>query len=97
MDSAQVTQQEKQEQEIQLLVAELKKINPEDINVPTNYDGPILEMSQAVNQDWLKTLLTHLSDQKRLHKRFVWILIKRVKEILDKKENIPNISLENCE
>lgn len=30
-------------------------------------------------------LLEYLKDQKKFHKKYVWILLKRVKEILDKK------------
>lgn len=45
MDPAQVLQETKKQEEIDLHVIELNKINPEDINVPTNYDGPVLEMS----------------------------------------------------
>ena len=71
---------------------DFEKCDENKLVVPEDYKGPSLTMEQEITKEWVEELLKFLKDQKKMHKKYVWILIKRVKEILDKYENIPFIN-----
>jgi hypothetical protein len=49
-----------------------------------NYTGPVLEENQEVTLEWIKNLLEFLrEDKNKLDKKYLWVLIKRAKEIMD--------------
>lgn len=56
-----------------------------------NYKGPTLEIDQPINLEWVKTLLDYLKDSKKLDKKYLWILIRRAKDIMDKESNVEYI------
>ncbi|EAR82479.1 serine/threonine protein phosphatase superfamily protein, putative (macronuclear) [Tetrahymena thermophila SB210] len=58
-------------------------IHPEDIIVEPSYNGPKLEEdNQEITAEWVLNLMNWMKDQKKLHKKYVWILIKRCNNIL---------------
>lgn len=67
---------------------ETDQLDPNSLNVPSSYQGPKLEETQAVSFDWVMALVEHLKDQKKLHKKFVWMMIRRMTSILDSEPNL---------
>ncbi|EGR31107.1 protein phosphatase catalytic subunit, putative [Ichthyophthirius multifiliis] len=58
-------------------------VNPEDVIVEPNYQGPKLEnIDTDVTSEWCIQLMEHLKDQKKLHKKYTWMILKKAKEIL---------------
>jgi serine/threonine-protein phosphatase 5 len=72
---------------------EMEKINENDLNVEGSYNGPVLEENTAIDMKWIENTLAFLRDQKKIHKKYLWILIKRCKQILDKEANIVNVDV----
>ena len=46
-------------------------IDFKDIEVEASYDGPRLEEEMNVTSDWVKSVLSYMKDQKKLHKRYL--------------------------
>jgi serine/threonine-protein phosphatase 5 len=52
-----------------------------DISVPDSYNGPRLEEDEEVSREWVLKLLDWMRDQKVLHKKYLWMLLLRIKDI----------------
>lgn len=72
---------------------ELDKCNENEIIVESSYQGPVIEMDKEFTMDQVIELLDFMKDQKKLHKKYFWILLKRVTDILDKEKNIVDVSV----
>jgi serine/threonine-protein phosphatase 5 len=59
-----------------------------DLVIEQGYTGPVIENDSILDDEFIRNLLEFLKCQKKLHKKSLWILIKRAKEVLDKEENI---------
>lgn len=70
---------------------EYKKCKPEELIVGPDYKGPRLEVDTQLDQKWVEDLLEYMKNQKRVHKKYIWIIIKRLIDILDAEPNIPSI------
>ena len=46
------------------------------------YDGPKFEDTEAITPKWMVQLMEHLRDQKKLHKKFVLMILIKIMEIL---------------
>jgi len=53
-----------------------------ELIVPESYKGPKLEENQEITYEWCVELMEWMKDQKVLHKKYLWMLLFRVKEIL---------------
>ncbi len=51
-------------------------------------------MDTVITKEFVKEFLEYLRLEKKIHKKYVWIILKRIIEILDKEKNIVNISFE---
>lgn len=60
--------------------AALASIN--DMHVPDSYNGPRLEDDQEITQEWVISLLEWMRDQKNLHKKYLWKLLFKIRDIL---------------
>ena len=74
---------------------EHEKCDETKLEVPKTYVGPELTLESEIDLEWVKNLLEFLKDQKKLHKKYLWILIKRVTKILDQEKNVNFISTNN--
>jgi len=50
--------------------------------VEVTYDGPKFEDTEAITPKWMVQLMEHLRDQKKLHKKFVLMILIKIMEIL---------------
>lgn len=67
---------------------ETDQLDPSNLSVPSSYQGPKLNDEQPISYDWLMNLVDHLKNQKKLHKKFVWLMIKRMIALLDAEPNL---------
>lgn len=73
---------------------ELEKCNENEIAVEASYQGPVLNPDTVVDLPWVENLLEFLKKQKKLHKRYLWVMIKRVRAILDKEPNMVSVTVD---
>jgi len=56
--------------------------NLNDIVVPDSYTGPKLAEDEEITKEWVLKLMDHMKNQKVLHKKYLWIILLKIKEIL---------------
>lgn len=69
-------------------------IDENSLVVEQSYCGPIVEENSIFDKEWIQELVFYLRDQKKVHKKYLWIILKKVKDILKKERNINTISIE---
>ncbi len=52
-------------------------------------------MDSVITKEWIQNLLEYLKQQKKVHKKFIWIILKRVITLLDSYKNVPAISFDD--
>jgi len=74
---------------------ETDQLNPLSMNVPSDYQGPKLNEDQPISFDWLMDMIDYLKNQKKIHKKFVWMMILRMIAILDSEPNLNFIKVQD--
>ena len=74
---------------------ETDQLDPGALSVPASYNGPVIGAEEPLTRQWVLDLLDYFQDQKKLHKKFVWILVKRLKDILDAETNLNFLRVED--
>lgn len=46
------------------------------------YDGPKLEEGNEINEKWVLHLMEHLKSQKKLHKKYLLLMLMKVLDLL---------------
>lgn len=72
---------------------ELDKCDENALTVEPSYDGPVIESEGEWTHDNVVTLLEYMRGQKKLHKKYLWILLKKVRDILDKESNVVTVTI----
>lgn len=72
---------------------EIDKAIPESINVEASYDGPKLEMNEPVTAEWALKALEYMRLEKKIHKRYVWVIIKRIIALFDKEPTLREVTV----
>lgn len=62
------------------------------IIVEPNYDGPVLAET-GIDLAFVKNLMLHFKNQKKLHRKYAIMMMLQVKEFLDKLESIVDINI----
>jgi serine/threonine-protein phosphatase 5 len=73
---------------------EFDKLDEESIQMESSYDGPVLSRKEPITRDWVLKLLEHMKAQKKLHKKYLWVLLKMVAELLEKEANVVSVSVD---
>ena len=73
---------------------ELDKANENELVVEPGYDGPVIEADTPIDLEFVKQTLEYLRGQRKLHKKYLWVLIKRAKLLLDKEPNIVPVTVD---
>ena len=68
-------------------------VDPETMVIEDGYDGPRLEKEEEVSEKWVKEALDYMQRQKRIHKKVVWVALKRVNELLEKEPTLKEVSI----
>ena len=67
---------------------ETDQLDPDSLSIPSDYKGLRLEEDKPIPRKWVLDLMEYFKDQKKLHKKYVWMMIKKMIEILDKEPNL---------
>lgn len=57
---------------------------PDEIFVESSYNGPKLESIDEITAEWITTVMDWQRDQKKLHKKYVTMIIAKATEIFEK-------------
>ena len=72
---------------------EVDKANPDDLKIEDGYKGPLLTKEEKVTEEWARNALEYMRDQKKIHKKIVWIILKRIIELLDKEPTLKHVTI----
>ncbi len=67
---------------------ETDQLDPDSLSIPANYSGPRFDPEGRVSRQWVLDLVEYFKDQKRLHKKYVWMMLKKMTRILDNEQNL---------
>jgi serine/threonine-protein phosphatase 5 len=63
---------------------DVTKYDDKEIDVPASYDGPKLESVDDITPEWIKGLMEYQAKEKRLHKKYVVMLINEATKLFAK-------------
>lgn len=66
-------------------------IRPEEIEVEESYDGP--HFPEEITPEWVLSLAEHLKNQKKLHKKYVAMMLIRAKELFSSYDSLVHIEI----
>lgn len=71
-----------------------EKLLPEDILVEESYAGPRLDSQDAdITLEWAKSVIDWMKDQKKLHKKYVWMILKRISIFLAQESTLIDVEI----
>jgi len=73
----------------------MDQINANDLTVPESYTGPVIEEDTELTEEFVKKACDYMKDQKFIHKKYVWILLRRVAAIMDKDATLVDVHVED--
>lgn len=73
------------------------KLHPEDITVPSSYDGPVFEKDDKITYEWMINMMEYLKNEKRFHKKYLLNLLFKIKEILAALPSLVEITIPDDE
>lgn len=71
------------------------EINPEDIMVEPSYDGLRIEKREDVTKEWVLELMQYFKDEKKLHKKYVVMLLIYLSDIVKDQPSLVDIEVED--
>ena len=71
------------------------EIDPDDIIVEDSYTGPKIEKQEDVTPEWWVELTQHLKEEKKLHKKFVVMLLNYLSDQIREHDSLVNIEVED--
>ena len=78
-------------------VEEIKiEINPEDIIVEPSYTGPKIDKREDVTKEWCEELMAYLKEEKKLHKKYLVMIMIYLSEILKECQSLVDIEVEEA-
>jgi len=93
MDFIKVMKKEKAFAESIARPDEMDTIDPEDLEVPESYKGPVIEMEGELTEETVMSALDYMKEQKYIHKKYVWRILKRITAILEKEETLVDVTV----
>lgn len=72
---------------------EADKANPEDLKIEDSYKGPLLTAEDQITSEWARQALDYMRDQKKIHKKVVWIILKRIIELLKNEPTMKEVTI----
>lgn len=72
---------------------ELEKCDEDALAVEPSYTGPVIDRESPLVMADVLELLDYLKDQKKLHKKYLWTLLKIAREVLDKEPNVVDVKV----
>jgi len=72
---------------------ELEKCDEDGLTVEPSYNGPVIDKDSPVIMDDVLEILEYLKGQNKIHKKYLWTLLKLAREVLDKEANIVDVTV----
>ena len=91
------------ENRLQLLSASIASddtkvvVDSRDIHVESDYAGPKFESADEITAEWVVTLMEWQKDQKKLHRKYATMLIKKATELFEQSETLTHIQIDDLE
>jgi len=73
---------------------DLKDVDISTIKVESSYQGPVLENTEAISLEWTTKLMEYLKTEKNLHKKYLIMMIYKVRDILAKMQTLTELTIE---
>ena len=70
-----------------------EKIDEKELEVEKSYSGPEIPEDGQMTLETVKTLADYLQNQKKLHKKYLWRLIRLAKEVLAREKNVVEVDI----
>ena len=70
---------------------------PDEIFVESSYNGPKLESIDEITAEWITSVMDLQRDQKKLHKKYVTMIIAKATEIFEKEQTLQHITIDDLE
>lgn len=67
----------------------------EACKVESTYSGQEFPEDGKITEEWIKTLINNMKNNIFIHKRYLMLMIQKVKEYYEKKESLVEINVEN--
>jgi PPP5 TPR repeat region len=72
---------------------EVDKTNPDDLTIEDGYKGPLLVGDEPITNDWCLKALDYMKDQNKIHKKVVWIILKRIIDLFKSEPTLKEVSI----
>ena len=72
---------------------ELDLINSDELEVPSSYDGPVIDKDNEITLDLVHKCIEYWKNQKVIHKKYVWNLIKRATDVFDNEKTLVYVDI----
>lgn len=69
-----------------------KEVDAANLSVEKNYDGPMMKES-GLDAEFVEQMTAHLAKQKNIPKKYLYIILKSAKEILEKEPSLVDITI----
>jgi serine/threonine-protein phosphatase 5 len=73
---------------------EFDKIDEESLVVEPGYTGPVFDRKVLLTREFVLNLLEYMKAQKKLHKKYLWVLLKMIREQLEKDPNLVDVNVD---
>lgn len=72
---------------------ELEKADEATLVVEQSYAGPVIDAEKPFTMQDALALVEYMREQKKLHKKYMWTLLKLARDVLDKEQNIVDVTV----
>lgn len=70
-----------------------EKVDPESMEVEASYAGPNLAKDEEITVSWAENALEWMQNQKKIHKKVVWMILKRMITLLDQEPTLKEVTI----
>lgn len=70
-----------------------EQVDPETMEIEPGYSGPVLQSDEPITASWAENALDWMQSQKKLHKKIVWMILKRMIKLLDQEPTLKEVTI----
>lgn len=70
-----------------------EQVDPELMEIEAGYTGPNLEKDEEITSSWAENALDWMQNQKKIHKKIVWVILKRMIKLLDQEPTLKEVNI----
>ena len=76
---------------------ELEKLDVERIEVESSYQGPVIDRKEPLTREKVMEIIQYLKDQKKLHKKYLWVLCLWAIEVMSAEPNMVEVTVDGLQ